>query len=533
MAPLQNTLRLNAAPSSHPNASIIFIKPLPRAPTPQGRADHATADLFLRAIAAQCAPIMKRHWLSVTTLEEVEPNREFLGRNFNFGECIQLVLRRGTGRGSGGGEGAVGWLGFHHVQMVMMHELAHCREMNHSKRFWDLREIYVAEMRALWERGFTGEGFWGGGRVLGDLGLRVGGVGQVPSAELEGLAVCGGAFRSRGRGKRKRKTGGEELSWKEKKERRIEKKFGKNGLSLGADEDRRMVLEIGARVTATGNPRVAQSKRGRELRAAAALARFEQSRSDDAVKKEDGADGRDDADEYEDTESDAGAEDALDLDGRRLLDAKGGSMVRVCGQEDEDHGHVKQELEEMQGLERYFPRINPAASSRSGTAPAPGPGPSLEADVDRGDGDETSDATTTTESPSPDPDPSHSTHAEPRTPAPFNTNAPSPSPSITTAPAQSMPPSPSPPPQTATTIPAATKNAAPPAPAAAPAPIACPICSLTNDPRAPTCLACSHVLDPRQDPSHWRCHAQPCQGTKYVNAGDAGVCGLCGQKRNA
>lgn len=42
-------------------------------------------------------------------------NTEFLGRNFNGGEVIQLVLK---GRGGG-------WLPFRFVQMVMMHELAH------------------------------------------------------------------------------------------------------------------------------------------------------------------------------------------------------------------------------------------------------------------------------------------------------------------------------------------------------------------------------------------------------------------------
>jgi hypothetical protein len=56
---------------------------------------------------------MKEHLLSVMTLEEYEPNAEFVGRNFNAGEVIQLVLKaRHTGR----------WLPFSYVQMVMMHE---------------------------------------------------------------------------------------------------------------------------------------------------------------------------------------------------------------------------------------------------------------------------------------------------------------------------------------------------------------------------------------------------------------------------
>lgn len=57
-------------------------------------------------------PIMKRNYLSVRSLEEYEPNREFVGRNFNAGEVIQLVLKSQSGR----------WLPFNYVQMVMMHE---------------------------------------------------------------------------------------------------------------------------------------------------------------------------------------------------------------------------------------------------------------------------------------------------------------------------------------------------------------------------------------------------------------------------
>ncbi len=118
--------RLNTK-RSHPNDRIVFIKPL------KGPDEHIAQD-FLERIAAQCrmyrfdrfartvsshalltsfaVPIMKEHHLSVMTLEEYEPNPEFLGRNFNAGEVIQLVLKARSGR----------WLSFNSVQMVMMHE---------------------------------------------------------------------------------------------------------------------------------------------------------------------------------------------------------------------------------------------------------------------------------------------------------------------------------------------------------------------------------------------------------------------------
>lgn len=335
-----NTIRLNHQKHTHPNDRIIFIKPLPRPPTQQSEYD--IADTFLRAIAAQCLPITKKHWLSVTTLEEYEPNREFMGRNFNHGECIQLVLRSKSGA----------WLPFNMVQMVMMHELAHNVEMNHSKRFWAKRNEFAEEMRQLWAKGYTGEGFWGSGKVLGDMSDEMG-LNVLRSEELGDLPLCGGTYRSRRRKRKAKAEGGrEELTWKEKKERRIEKKFGKNGVSLGSDEDTRMMYEIGKGPVA-GNPRVAQSKRGRELRAAAALARFEKSKQDakEEVKEEEV-----ESDDYED--ADAGVEDATDLNGKRLTDSKGQSMIRVCDDEDVDDVHVKQELEELEGLERYFPRLS-------------------------------------------------------------------------------------------------------------------------------------------------------------------------------
>jgi hypothetical protein len=57
-------------------------------------------------------PVMRDNGLSVMSLEEYGPNKEFVGRNFNAGEIIQLVLKSRSGR----------WLPFDYVQMVMMHE---------------------------------------------------------------------------------------------------------------------------------------------------------------------------------------------------------------------------------------------------------------------------------------------------------------------------------------------------------------------------------------------------------------------------
>ena len=116
-----------------PNQNIVFIKPL------EGP-DKEIAQDFLERIAAICAPITKANHLFVASLEEFPPNREFWGRNFNAGECIQLVLKSPTN-----GK----WLPFRFVQMVMMHELAHCQQMNHSRNFWKARNKFADELKEL------------------------------------------------------------------------------------------------------------------------------------------------------------------------------------------------------------------------------------------------------------------------------------------------------------------------------------------------------------------------------------------------
>ena len=98
--------RLNAR-HQQPNSRITFIKPLPGP-------DSKFAQDFLERIAAICHPIMKANHLSIMTLEEYEPNPEFVGRNFNGGEIIQLVLKAPY---SGH------WLSFRSVQMVMSESL--------------------------------------------------------------------------------------------------------------------------------------------------------------------------------------------------------------------------------------------------------------------------------------------------------------------------------------------------------------------------------------------------------------------------
>ncbi|KAI6250036.1 DNA-dependent metalloprotease [Erysiphe necator] len=315
--------RINTKKSS-PNKNVVFIKPRPGP-------DESTSQKYLERIAAQCVPIMKKHHLYVVTLEEYEPNLEFWGRNFNNGEVIQLVLKSpSTNR----------WLPFNFVQMVFMHELAHCKEMNHSKAFWTLRNEFAAEMKALWDKGYTGEGLWGKGILLSDTSFSCE---NFDVNEVFPESMCGGTYRTRASRKRKSRP---KLTHKEREEQRIRKKFGSNGKSLGADEEVKLVLENKKRNPS--KPKVAGSLRGRELRAAAALSRFETNKYLSQVKEEGSITVNDfEISDEDEIDSNLETEDAIDIDGKIMLDRKGQGMVKVC----EDYGQIgndaKIELKEL------------------------------------------------------------------------------------------------------------------------------------------------------------------------------------------
>lgn len=461
--------RLNARRQS-PNTRVVFIKPLPGP-------GAAHAQDFLERIAAICAPIMKAHHLAIMSLEEYEPNPEFVGRNFNAGEVIQLVLKAPY---SGH------WLPFRSVQMVMMHELAHCVQMNHSGAFWKVRNRYAGELRELWAKGYTGDGMWGRGKTL--LSGEYDNNGTFES-EVMPRSLCGGTFRSSRRGKRKRKGEGAKkmVSYAERQQRRIAKKFGTNGVTLGDDEDTRVKLEDGKKPK--GKPRVAGSARGRELRAAAALARFGQQKEEEMKKEEEGSESETDSD-YEDVKVKV---EAVDLDGSRLLDREGGGMVRVCEDEDEDNIDVKREMEELQNIDREEGsdvRVVHVKEEDISTASETEPEEVSNEQVTTTRKSEVSDALTSTR----------------------NQNDQKPLPSSIPQPQAATPPATG-----------AVKETT----------LACPLCSMTNDRATLLCTACSHVLNPAHVPNHWRCCSLTCTGSRYINAGDCGLCGICGSRKAA
>lgn len=500
--------RLNER-TQRPNAAINFIKP----DASQSASDQKIAADFLSRIAAQCYPVMRAHHISVMSLDEFPPNAEFLGRNFNAGECIQLVLKDKRGR----------WLSFKFVQMVMMHELAHCKQMNHSRFFWGVRNEYAKMMEGLWAEKYTGEGMWGRG-----VDLESGSVvsDRMPEDVQIPEHLCGGTYR-RARG-RKRKRGQEgdadgekpKLSYAEKQQKRIARKFGKHGEgnALGEDDLVRGALESASGKRGTGKPRVANSKRGRELRANAALARF------DAMKKQATLEQTPELEDDDGSETESGWSSDEDVDSSESIilrkkaglikDRNGIDMVKVCGdegQENEDEGG-RDEMDELRlfsGKPDDFPDQRPLPSKSQ---------QNVEKDSWKkpiGDDSETeSEAEEQVEA-----KPPMKSTAQQLPPAQKSTR-----PAVATLPQDSTPP----------------VDDDPEAAAAAPEQACsstvsgistCPICSLENDPASPTCVACSHVLKTSLVKNHWRCASEACSGSRYINAGDVGRCGVCsGQK---
>ena len=452
--------RLNAR-HQQPNTLITFIKPLPGPNSP-------FAQDFLERIAAICHPIMKANHLSLMTLEEYEPNPEFVGRNFNAGEIVQLVLRARDGS----------WLSFRSVQMVMMHELAHCMQMNHSGAFWKVRNQYAEELRGLWTKGYTGDGFWGRGKTV--LSERY--ENTAPTApQFMPRSLCGGTFRSRRR-KRKRKDdgSGQTSTYAERQQKRIAKKFGANGMALGADEETRVKLEDGQKVKA--KPRVAGSNRGRELRAAAALARFGEQKKEEEISKSE-AEVESDSETDDDYEAADEGKEAVNLDGSRMLDGKGNGLVRICEDEDQDDVDVKQEMQELQDLEQN----ELSSQSPSFHALSKASGPRGEPPVEHDD-----------------------ESARPGSSSP-NTMIPT----LSAVPTSGS---------------ASNSGRNTQANVDESRELACPICSMANDLSAVTCVVCSHVLDLAKVPGYWRCKSSACAGSQYVNVADCALCGVCGAR---
>lgn len=510
-----------------PNKLINFIKPL------EGSDKDFSQD-FLERVAAICYPIMKANNVVVMSLEEYPPNKEFWGRNFNAGEVIQLVLKS-----PGNGQ----WLPFKHVQMVMMHELAHCKQMNHSRNFWAVNNAFRDELKGLWDRKYNGEGLWGRGQTL--LSGRYS-TDHMPEAAEAPSNLCGGTYRSRGGRKRKRADPDKpQLTYAERKQRRIAKKFGANGQALGVDELARWNLDQGRH--RPSKPRVANSKRGRELRVAAALARFDkkpETPKEESVSLSD--------DEYE-TDSE---DDGESLQGITGSWEDNDNVVRVCQNEDLEDADAQRELDELREIDKPagFEPVVQENDKSVAKQPKKKPPPtavilddeSTESDIDS----QASTISDTEDTPEPSKENSgrkitnrhgskpvdksvdlkKSTTASTTGSTLLNSNS---TKNTIQESSSAQPKKDKSRTKISTTISEAANPAAtapPPAAAsisAASTTVSCPVCSMENERGAATCIMCAHVLDTNKIKNSWQCQSEACKGSVYRNLGDYGRCYVC------
>ncbi|KAI5818398.1 WLM domain-containing protein [Pyronema omphalodes] len=457
-----------------PNALINFITPL------QGP-DKEIAQDYLERIAAIVYPIMKEHNLAVMTLDEFPPNKEFWGRNFNAGGTIQLVLKHpNTGQ----------WLPFKFVQGVMIHELAHIKQMNHSSAFWAVRNKYARELDALHARGYTGEGFWSAGRSL----LSEQYTQDRPLAESEmPKQICGGTYRSRNR--RRHAQSVEKLSSAEQKKRRIERKMSPYGPA------RALTAEDSPASDGKPKPRVAQSKRGRELRAAAALKRFEQKKEEESIN--------DPKVEEEEASSNDEDEKVVNVGGGKFLVPVSAEQDTTCDTEDNQHRELlellgedvcgfsgrhgepasRERQEDTNNKTKHPPKIDQPSKSSPYQTPTLAPGRKVqkrELPPTVLPSNHTADRHTATNSlkPSGNNDP----------PTSKSTNS------------------------TITVVDLSETES-------------CPICSYENQENAPTCAACMNVLIPSD--SAWKCSNTSACHPEYRNSKDVVFCGICSSRRSA
>ncbi|KZV97438.1 WLM-domain-containing protein [Exidia glandulosa HHB12029] len=355
----------------NPNNFINFIVPLPAR-------DEDYARELLRALAAQVKPVMKAHGYTVNSFEEARRDTEhykhntvFLGRNWNAGETIEIVLRRAGGS----------FWPTNSLLDTLCHELAHItaymQHMNHSRNFHMLWAQLRREVEELQANGYFGDGMWSSGMRLGD-DERVG-----PSELAEGDApeyICGGAHkesRKRALGRRRntmrRKAGpsnftGPQTEKKGKPGRRIrgDDLFEGDGKALNDDRSG------SAKTVGIGFRKQAGSKSAREARAAAAEARLARLTAGTPkppdIDKDENASDEDDEDESEpckETDDDRrqmllesmhdvdDEDDALEL----LRTANGHRGLVTCGSDEPPRKKAKAEA-----------RLGPVASSSAPSA---------------------------------------------------------------------------------------------------------------------------------------------------------------------
>lgn len=302
------------------------------------------------------------------------------------------------------------------------------------------------------------------------------------------------------------------LTYAERQQRRKEKKFGSGeGNKVGADEDTRIQLEKG-KSKSKGAPKVAQSNRGRELRAAAALKRFETQQNEIKVLEEEGAGDDTDYDEAADEE-----------ESRKTVDVGGGKFLVPVSEEEDgeaEKDEMKRELFELAGACGVGSSGDSLSESCRNGEQRPVAGGQEKMNLSK-----KTEATVVVE------DESGSNEGElvgydPRSQAPAESPGPRLRGPSTNQDGLFTSPK---------TIPSNRANPLKPTEVYASHVTArksiCLACSVVNAGDAILCMVCANVLEPDKMPSAWRCSSLTCGGSEYWNAGDAGICSVCGQRK--
>jgi hypothetical protein len=189
-----------------------------------------------------------------------------------------------------------------------------------------------------------------------------------------------------------------------------------------------------------------------------------------------------------DTEDELSEQDAaVDVNGKKLVDDQGRFLIKICDEEDDSNGNARREFEEIHGIAPG--KFVQSMTARSGTGTVRSIASQEKDRAPKFQRQEISGSSLSAEA-------AHLDGAEKRRPSA-----------------------------------SAEANISGSQLQNSNRPTACGICSLENDSSSLTCAACSNVLKPGLVPDHWACHRAACGGSQYLNAGDAGACGVCGALR--
>ncbi|GAA93879.1 hypothetical protein E5Q_00525 [Mixia osmundae IAM 14324] len=174
--------RIKQPTSTHPNEDITFVSCL-RDPS---LSDQDRAMKLMNGLAAQFRRMTRARYYTCNSLEEAPYNTEFLGRNWNKGEVIEIVLRNVDGS----------FRPFGSLVAIMCHELAHNVHSNHGPNFQKLDKEHREEIKAAQGQGYFGEGLWSDGRQL-ETNDRVAGENHLAHYDMDQYLCAGDGSKKR------------------------------------------------------------------------------------------------------------------------------------------------------------------------------------------------------------------------------------------------------------------------------------------------------------------------------------------------